>query len=1250
MTRLSPTRNIIRKLFANSGNQCAFPGCDHILIDDEDFVGQICHIEAANEGGERYNEDQSDEERRGYGNLVLFCYKHHIKTNNVDEFTVEKLKRIKDEHESKFRGSNGFELPKEFDSKILDQIEGRLEKILEFVESTRNNTAEIFDLLKNTLSGASVSLSYSNQELYSDRFSDITVLRKKGQIETALELMLKFQEENWANIDDALKEKSILNLAGIYLELSQQKNAAECLLGLEKLAGKGEELTANLCLAYCIMGERAKFESKATEQNLYKSENITFWTAFLILYKDTYSFVEICEAIPSKLLSDPQIMINLADICFESNEKEKGFKYLELAINNLPADISDRWLLQNWVVGKALSAIATKEKVHLKSFTLPEKEKLQWCLTNLSEIWNYVGKNEIRNYAPTVIYNRGIIYKYLGNDIEAKNDLEESWAIDKKFSFFQGLYFHLTDMNMDEEVEKLFALSNLIIFDSIEEEREYDLLLSFYFSKKGQITESVDLLKTRLEKTDGLFRLELLNLICITYFNASIYAPAREFVDQTIEEFPDQPDGYLHHFELFEGLNKGKSAISSLDKAYQIAISNDCRKYNLMFVIGRELYHIERFYEAADCFERIYTHGQFDEIGINLWKSYFHSGQYEKVKTFYEGLTELDRNDPIVNDLLLHVYENEGNLEEARKLLENNLVIQSGRAKDHFCKRAIHFYKFIGDIRALIKLIKDIEVTENYSLRERFHMANLLMENNEPSMGLDLAYDTRLHFYDLKEAHEAYIPLIAINGSKNRYEDSIFPASVNMDCGVYLKNRKGEENYYFLTDNKDIAGTNIIRSNEPIAKLFLGKKVGDDILFSNSIGINAVQKISQIIDKHTHAFRESMQILETKYPDQTSFKVIRTEDGDPQTLIGYLEAQLIETNRHNLEIANLYNNNIFPIGVVQQWLKISYIETWFRLLGSPETPIYSVGENISEAIAFSSGEKRQKIVMELSGMLTLLFVFHRTDFLQEFEKFDIIIAAETLVELRDYQWQLLSKDSGVTLGIQNGKTVGHQLHFDEIESLRITIGKLIEWCESNTKIQSPKLYNNRYKELRKIAGASTVDTLLLAKEEGAALMSDDERFKQLAAEEFKIQSFGSYTFLYDLYGRKSIDEETFNELKYKLILENYVFIPVDNTILWKSFEESGYRIQKPFTSALNGLNCLDKSVLAKVFVYFSKDLYMNLALQESIEMVLTRFLAQIKRRNDYSEILLIINREIPEVFRFMPLHAERLKALINSFK
>ena len=105
MARKKPTADVVRALFARSGNRCAFPTCDQLLVNAKNqFVGQTCHIEAALPAGQRYNPQQTEEQRRAYDNLILLCYAHHVETNDTSEYTVEVLKAMKQDHEKKHGG------------------------------------------------------------------------------------------------------------------------------------------------------------------------------------------------------------------------------------------------------------------------------------------------------------------------------------------------------------------------------------------------------------------------------------------------------------------------------------------------------------------------------------------------------------------------------------------------------------------------------------------------------------------------------------------------------------------------------------------------------------------------------------------------------------------------------------------------------------------------------------------------------------------------------------------------------------------------------------------------------------------------------------------------------------------------------------------------------------------------------------------------------------------------------------------
>ena len=101
--RLAPAPQTLRELFLKSGNLCAFSSCAAILMNSEGtFIGQLCHIEAAERGGERFNAAMTNEGRRAASNLMLMCYEHHQITNDVQRYTTDVLRQMKATHELRF--------------------------------------------------------------------------------------------------------------------------------------------------------------------------------------------------------------------------------------------------------------------------------------------------------------------------------------------------------------------------------------------------------------------------------------------------------------------------------------------------------------------------------------------------------------------------------------------------------------------------------------------------------------------------------------------------------------------------------------------------------------------------------------------------------------------------------------------------------------------------------------------------------------------------------------------------------------------------------------------------------------------------------------------------------------------------------------------------------------------------------------------------------------------------------------------
>lgn len=95
-----PTPRDVKRLFALSGNRCAFPRCAVLIAEGASLIGEICHIHADSPNGPRYNHNQTAEERQGFDNLILMCANHHKVIDDDDiSYPAERLRQIKHEHE-----------------------------------------------------------------------------------------------------------------------------------------------------------------------------------------------------------------------------------------------------------------------------------------------------------------------------------------------------------------------------------------------------------------------------------------------------------------------------------------------------------------------------------------------------------------------------------------------------------------------------------------------------------------------------------------------------------------------------------------------------------------------------------------------------------------------------------------------------------------------------------------------------------------------------------------------------------------------------------------------------------------------------------------------------------------------------------------------------------------------------------------------------------------------------------------------
>jgi hypothetical protein len=103
---MSISEQDIKLLWGRTAALCSFPDCRIKLTQDKKLatasfpLGEQAHIVGLTKTSPRGKSNLTKKQRDSYYNLILLCPTHHtLIDKNPDDYTIEKLHYIKDEHE-----------------------------------------------------------------------------------------------------------------------------------------------------------------------------------------------------------------------------------------------------------------------------------------------------------------------------------------------------------------------------------------------------------------------------------------------------------------------------------------------------------------------------------------------------------------------------------------------------------------------------------------------------------------------------------------------------------------------------------------------------------------------------------------------------------------------------------------------------------------------------------------------------------------------------------------------------------------------------------------------------------------------------------------------------------------------------------------------------------------------------------------------------------------------------------------------
>lgn len=212
----------VRRLDTLSGNECAHPECTKKLIAEDgiSIISKICHIAAASKDGPRYDSSMTDDDRRGFDNLILLCDEHHVIIDNKENegvYPTLLLKKWKSDHEKKVLEllSNKNLLSKHplALNKVINSIGKKIEEVLDLPDATNAPNPDVKISYNNVIRYESVIREFAP---YQGKLNKIyEEIEKEGSTKKELVLynikrLYHTVRNDYSNIDDIKRNADII--------------------------------------------------------------------------------------------------------------------------------------------------------------------------------------------------------------------------------------------------------------------------------------------------------------------------------------------------------------------------------------------------------------------------------------------------------------------------------------------------------------------------------------------------------------------------------------------------------------------------------------------------------------------------------------------------------------------------------------------------------------------------------------------------------------------------------------------------------------------------------------------------------------------------------------------------------------------------------------------------------------------------------------------------------------------------------
>lgn len=536
----------------------------------------------------------------------------------------------------------------------------------------------------------------------------------------------------------------------------------------------------------------------------------------------------------------------------------------------------------------------------------------------------------------------------------------------------------------------------------------------------------------------------------------------------------------------------------------------------------------------------------------------------------------------------------------------------------------------LKDDKNIVPLLEkiDIEKLKGQPI-EHINLAAIICKYGDVSTGLKYAYKVLMNNWNNADVHNMYHVIIIMN--PNPLENFMIADTADVNTVICIKKGTNEHRYRIEKDKYIYFEEERIDIEDPLSKLVVGKKIGDQIILPSDSN-DIYGEIIWIKSIYLDIFHKSLETFTERFPNQNTLRRLNINLNSENP---FKEIEKIQRNRNESINKSLqfYQTELLPFAFLAKLTGADPIDTWLHFQEKSLKLKVCQGTIIERREAFNEIANSNKKGCILDSITLYLVKILEVKELVELVCGPIYIT-QSIINTFYERCNKASQNVDLVMGyvFMENDQMGYQEYSDEYKKDVLRLQKeLFDWVKTVTKVAAAvpkKDLSSEVKAIADIYGYELCDFAIAAEGNDLLLITDDMGMRIWAANAFEIHTTWLQPILSIAYNKGYISEAKYYETINKLVFWGHTYVSLDCNCLMHQLRKDNffvsrelkmllYMLSGPSADLINNTKVLNSFI--ELMLYECKD---ESKMNKIIIEIFNTFIIQ--RNEDYLSIMILI--------------------------